>query len=189
MVLWVGRMVPVKGLDVLMEACQKVCHRGLAIGVCLVGDGPLRRVLEADRDARGLRDTVHFVGSCKHDCLPNWYRAADFAILTSWSEGMPNVLCESLACGTPFISTDVGGVAELAAGHPDWLVKPGSSDALADAIERGVKIGLSGPTQPRTIRWPESADALVRIFESLMDEPKKSALVSEATSCGTIASR
>jgi glycosyltransferase involved in cell wall biosynthesis len=188
MLLWVGRMVPVKGLDVLMEACQKVCHRGLAIGVYLVGDGPLRRVLEADRDARGLRDTVHFVGSCKHDSLPHWYHAADFAILTSCSEGMPNVLCESLACGTPFISTDIGGVAELAAGHPDWLVKPGSAEALADAIERGVTIGLSRPTQSQTIRWPESADALDRIFERLMDKPKNPALVSEATSYGTIAS-
>jgi teichuronic acid biosynthesis glycosyltransferase TuaC len=189
MLLLVGRMVPVKGLDVLMEACQKVCQRGLAIRAYLLGDGPLRRVLEADRDARGLQGVVHFVGSCKHDCLPAWYRAADLTLLTSWSEGMPNVLCESLACGTPFISTDVGGVAELAAGHPDWLVEPGNADALATAIERSLTCGLSRQTQPQTIRWPESADALIRIFERLMDEPKNPALVSEAISYGTIASR
>jgi glycosyltransferase involved in cell wall biosynthesis len=102
---------------------------------------------------------------------------------------MPNVLCESLACGTPFISTDVGGVAELAAGHPDWLVEPGNADALATAIERSLTCGLSRQTQPQTIRWPESADALIRIFERLMDEPKNPALVSEAISYGTIASR
>jgi len=188
MLLSVGRMAPVKGLDVLMEACQRVHQRGLAFRTYLVGDGPLRRVLEADRDARGLQGVVHFVGSCNHDCLPAWYRAADLTLLTSRSEGMPNVLRESFACGTPFIATDVGGVAELAAGHPDWLVEPGNADALAVAIERGLTCGLSRPTQPRTIRWPESADALGRIFERLIDEPKNPALVCEATSYGTIAS-
>jgi glycosyltransferase involved in cell wall biosynthesis len=177
MLLWVGRMVGVKGLDVLIKTCQKLCQRGVAIRAYLLGDGPLRRALEAERDALGLQGILHFVGSCKHDCLPAWYRSAELTLLTSRSEGMPNVLRESLACGTPFIATDVGGVAELAAGHPDWLVEPGNADALAAAIERGLTCGVSRPTETQTIRWPESADALVRIFERVMDEPKNPANV------------
>ena len=124
--LWVGRMVPVKGLDVLLAACAILHRKGAAFRLALVGDGPLRRSLEEQAATLGLGDTVMFAGSVAHGRLGDWYRAADLTVLPSRSEGVPNVLLESLACGTPFVASRVGGVPALAP-DPRALVPPGDA--------------------------------------------------------------
>lgn len=130
-VLWVGRMVPVKGLDVLVEAwprMQQAPHRPLLV---LVGEGEERVRLE--RQAQQLGVEVTFAGSVEHGALPDWYRAADLVVLPSRSEGIPNVLLEGLACGTPFVASDVGGVSELV--EPGCRAVPaGNPSALGDAL-------------------------------------------------------
>ena len=105
-VLWVGRMVPVKGLDVLLQAWEQVAVRGSTL--YLVGEGPLEASLRKRVESASLSSRVRFVGSVAHDALPDWYRAADLTVLPSHSEGTPNVLLESLACGTPFLASRVG---------------------------------------------------------------------------------
>jgi glycosyltransferase involved in cell wall biosynthesis len=77
---------------------------------------------------------VTFVGYVPHADLPDWYRAADLTVLPSRSEGIPNVLLESIACGTPFVASRVGGIPEVADPLVDRLVAPGDRDALASAI-------------------------------------------------------
>ncbi|MEP6591348.1 MAG: glycosyltransferase [Gemmatimonadota bacterium] len=130
-VLWVGRMVPVKGLDVLFDAWPVVTQQLSNPLLVLVGEGENRPALEAR--ARALGAEVRFVGPVAHAELPNWYRAADLIVLPSRSEGIPNVLLEGLACGTPFVASDVGGVAELL--QPGCLlVTPERPDALAAAV-------------------------------------------------------
>ncbi|HND52412.1 MAG TPA: glycosyltransferase, partial [Pirellulaceae bacterium] len=114
LILWVGRMVPVKGLDILLAACSQLKERVPDFQLLLVGDGPLRASLEAEVRQRGLTDHVRFIGSVDHDRLGPWFRAADLTVLPSRSEGIPNVLLESLACGTPFVASAVGGVPEIA---------------------------------------------------------------------------
>src|SRR5262249_30845781 len=73
MLLWVGRMVTVKGLDVLLQACAKLRADRLAFRLHLVGDGPLRQQLEADCQSKGLAEVVSFVGPVDHCQLPDWY--------------------------------------------------------------------------------------------------------------------
>jgi glycosyltransferase involved in cell wall biosynthesis len=167
--LWVGRMVPVKGLDVLLEACATLRGRGVDFRLCLVGDGPLRRSLESASHDRGLADVVSFVGPQPHDMLPDWYQAADLTVLPSRSEGVPNVLRESLACGTPVVASHVGGVAEVASGGSSQLVPPGDATALAEAIGRA----LAGPrpivrAAAGSAGWEESAESLMRVIRSLV---------------------
>ncbi len=131
--LWVGRMEPVKGLDVLLDAWGRLAATAPRPLLVLVGDGGERAALE--RRARAFGDSVRFVGPMPHDALPDWYRAADCVVLPSRSEGMPNVLLESLACGTPFVASDVGSVAELL--EPSSAVVPaGDAAALAAALDR-----------------------------------------------------
>jgi glycosyltransferase involved in cell wall biosynthesis len=166
--LWVGRMVPVKGLDLLLEACNALRKRVSRFSLFLIGDGPLRRKLQADVVAKGLSDCVRFVGTVPNDQLADWYRAADVTVLASHSEGIPNVLRESLACGTPFVSTRVGGVPELANGHPHRLVRRDAAD-LAAAIQEMLTLNKPlGQTQNQLPSWKESAKAFVNIVRPLV---------------------
>jgi glycosyltransferase involved in cell wall biosynthesis len=86
----------------------------------------------------GLAPNIRFIGTVDSTGLPDWYRAADLTVLSSHSEGIPNVLRESLACGTPYVATRVGGIAELCSDPAIRLVQPGNSPALAMAIEEGL---------------------------------------------------
>jgi glycosyltransferase involved in cell wall biosynthesis len=169
--LWVGRMVPVKRLDVLLRACEIVKNRQHYLRLHLVGDGPLRSAMERFVDARGLRDIVCFAGVIGHDALPDWYRAADLTLLTSSSEGVPNVLRESLACGTPFIASEVGGIPELGRELPNRLVPAGDPMALADAITAALDDPPCEDLPVCMSGWDESAQAVLRVLGALTGCP------------------
>ena len=79
----------------------------------LVGDGPLRSKLTQLVDELNLTHRVHFVGTVAQKSLPAFYNSAEVLILASAREGMPNVVLESLACGTPVIGTRIGGIPEV----------------------------------------------------------------------------
>jgi teichuronic acid biosynthesis glycosyltransferase TuaC len=175
MLLWVGRMVPVKGIDVLLKASSLLRDRGLGFRLYLVGDGPLRRPLESECRAQRLCEIVRFVGPVPHDELPNWYCAADVTVLPSRSEGVPNVLRESLACGTPFVASQVGGTAEIAQDPLNRLVPPGDHTALAEAIAQALAEGRR--PHFRAESWTESADRLACILEGVITAERDSLLL------------
>ncbi|MBC8114924.1 MAG: glycosyltransferase, partial [Candidatus Saccharimonas sp.] len=131
----VGRLVPVKGFQHLIEACSVLKARGRSLSCCILGDGPLMGELQAQIDRLGLRGTVELKGPQSQPELAEWYRAANMTVLSSLSEGVPNVLLESLACGTPFVATSVGGVPEIADQRHDRLVPAENPVAMADAID------------------------------------------------------
>jgi glycosyltransferase involved in cell wall biosynthesis len=140
--LWVGRMVPVKGLDVLLQACSILWARDIDFRLYLIGDGPLRKPLEAQAASLGLAGFVVFAGAQQNERLPDWYRAADLTVLPSRSEGIPNVLRESLACGTPFVASRVGGIPEIAHLEPHRLVPPEDAGQLAGALHECLSAPL-----------------------------------------------
>jgi glycosyltransferase involved in cell wall biosynthesis len=165
--VWVGGMVAVKGLDVLLDACARLRSGGTDFHLYLIGDGPLRHRLASRTAAEGLSGTVTFVGSLTPGRLPDWYRAADLTVLSSWSEGIPNVLRESLACGTPFVATRVGDVAEFCPEASGELVPPGDAPALAEAIRHalaghGVRPALSPAS------WDEYAQTVADLLQGLV---------------------
>lgn len=162
----IGSLIPVKGIDVLLEAMARLVVREPDVRLYLVGDGTGRRDLEKLTTKLGLERTVRFVGRVDQAGLPDWYRAADLSVLASRSEGVPNVLRESLACGIPFVATRVGGVSEIAAGTDCRLVPADDPGALADAIAAS----LAEPRGPLHVggllTWKQSTqqilDALMR---------------------------
>lgn len=169
MALWVGRMVPVKGLDVLLEAWSLLAVPLSGARLCLVGDGPRMASLRGQAARLGLGSVVSFVGSRPHAQLADWYRAADLTVLPSLSEGIPNVLLESLASGTPYVASDVGGVREIDAGPWCELVPPGQPASLAQALERGLRAGGRASLPPgHTLT--ESAAVVTGVLQRLVAE-------------------
>ncbi|MFM9964203.1 MAG: glycosyltransferase, partial [Planctomycetaceae bacterium] len=172
MLLWVGRMVDVKGLDTLIAAFDRVRERQPDLHLLLVGDGPLRASLQADVQRRGLTDHVTFAGAQSPAQLPDWYRAADLFVLSSKSEGLPNVLREAVACGRPFVSTDVGSVREIAQsddGSPfAELVPVGDEAAMSRAIERVLRpeyVAVARSVPSRS--WSDTAHELAALLSKL----------------------
>jgi teichuronic acid biosynthesis glycosyltransferase TuaC len=131
--LWVGKMVPVKGLDVLMDAWNDMRDRSPRPLLLLVGNGDEEKRIA--RAASHFPDSVRLVGEVEHTDLADWYRSADAVVLPSRSEGIPNVLLEALACGTPFVASAVGGVIELDDPASE-TVPPGDVAALSAALLR-----------------------------------------------------
>ncbi|MEW5983885.1 MAG: glycosyltransferase [Acidobacteriota bacterium] len=165
MFLWVGRMVPVKGLDVLLDGFATAVSGLPSPRLCLAGDGPLRDALARRVVGLGIADRVRFIGNVANNELPDWYRAADVTVLPSWSEGSPNVLLESIACGTPFMASAVGGVPEIADADLDVLVPPGDVNAWAAAIRRRASSTTEpGPARLRST-WDQQAQRLESVFQ------------------------
>jgi|TARA_B100001964_G_scaffold69644_1_gene78985 glycosyltransferase involved in cell wall biosynthesis len=137
MVLFVGLLVPVKGLDHLFDALQLL--HDLPLTCVLVGDGPLRADLESRLAGSELEGRVVFAGRRSATEIPKWMAAADVLVLPSLSEGRPNVVLEAQACALPVVATAVGGTPELVEdGVHGLLVPPGDSNALAGSLRRLV---------------------------------------------------
>ena len=186
-VLLVGNFVPVKGLDVLLDACALLVRDGLRFQCHLVGDGPLRTKLQKQVERLGLVERVVCQGSRPHQELPNWYRSADVVALTSHSEGVPNVLLEATACGTPYVASAVGGVPEIAHWGISQLVPPGDPRRLAIALREGLEGRMSGRrNQSFTRSFADAAGELSQLFEGIIagrDDEYKSCRVARVTEC------
>lgn len=136
LLLWVGRMDPIKGLDTLVDAVGRV-SKSHAVKLLLVGDGPLRGSLEAQVAARGLTSVVEFLGQ-RSDVF-RLIRTADLFVFPSRTEGMPNALLEAMAGGLPVVTTDVPGCRDLVTdGVTGRLVPPNDPARLSAAIAEAI---------------------------------------------------
>jgi glycosyltransferase involved in cell wall biosynthesis len=181
MLLWVGHMVPVKGLEVLIDACADTAGR-TRCHLYLVGDGALSHALQRRCAKLGITKQVTFVGYVPHSDLADWYTAADLTVLPSHSEGVPNVLLESIASGTPFVATRVGGIAEIADPVLDRLVAPGDPAALADAIVDALS--MPQPAERRALSTRTVADAatqMLEVLESTVRAHRQAGAIDEAS--------
>lgn len=142
--LGVGRLVPKKGFDVLVEACAILKRRGFHVETVIVGEhGEHEADLRKQIAVNGLKDCVRFTGPLEQAFLYAEYQNADIFCLpcrvldNGDRDGLPNVLMEAMACGLPVITTPVSGIPEIIKdGHNGALVPPNDAEALANAIQR-----------------------------------------------------
>lgn len=142
LVLWVGRLDPVKGLDKLLQAFRLLVETGgqpesarSDAHLLLAGDGPLHPELARQIEQLELQARVHLLGA--RDDVPSLLEAADVFVFPSRTEGLPNALLEAMAAGCPIVTTDAPGCRDLIEHERTGLVVPyGDTKALATAIRR-----------------------------------------------------
>jgi glycogen(starch) synthase len=134
-VLFVGSLIPRKGLPFLVEAAEKIAKKYSGTKFVIVGEGPLKNQLLSNLATANLSGNFKFLGNVKGDMLPALYNCADVFALPSIQEGQGIVLLEAQASARPVVAFDVGGVNEAVRnGETGLLVKRGSSEELADAL-------------------------------------------------------
>lgn len=136
LVVYVGRLVPEKGLRELADAAQAMAAGDPGLHLALVGEGPMRTELETRLVPLGTH--VRFAGAQGPQTVAQWMAAADVVTLPSYSEGHPNVLVEALACGRPVVATPVGGIPEVVDDTCGLLVPVRDAAALADGLRQAL---------------------------------------------------
>jgi len=145
----VGRLDPIKGHPVFLEAARILAAKRADLVFVCVGDGPepYRRQLRRLGAELGLGERLIWAGSRAYGDMPDVYNALDLLCLASHSEGLGNVIGEAMACGVPCVATRVGGVPEVIGGL-GITVPPGDPAALA----RGVLAALRANPRPDELR-------------------------------------
>jgi glycosyltransferase involved in cell wall biosynthesis len=169
---YVGRLVPIKRVDLALRALAEARALGAPARLVIVGDGPLRRDLEQLAGELGVSPYVRFLGYRRD--LESIAAATDVGLLCSASEGTPVSLIELAAGGRPLLATDAGGVREVVAEGTGVVVPPRDHRALASAIVRlaadeDLRARL-GTNAREHVRARFGAQRLVRDIEELYDE-------------------
>lgn len=163
LILCVGALIPRKGQALLIAALPDLPDATLM----LAGHGGSEADYRALASPLGVADRVRFMGSVPHDDLPALFAAADVMALVSASEGLANAWVEALACGTPIVASDVGGIRELIKTAEAGRIVELNPGAIAAAISEL----LANPPAPdavaasvRAFSWDENARQLAAFF-------------------------
>lgn len=179
-----------KGQHAVIESLPDLLRHHPDLLYVLVGAGhkgdSFAHDLRALVDRRGLGEHVRFVGTRPHAELRPWFAAADLFVLLTRSEGWPNVILESLACGLPVVATRVGGVPEIAREGIDGLLVPyADAPAFRDAV---LKALASEWDRDAIVRYAETLD-WDEVVDHAYDELSAAASTRASTSPTTTASK
>src|SRR6266511_332935 len=139
----VGRLVPFKGFDDLIDACAELARHRIDFVCDIIGDGPLRETLQAKIEQLDLSSRVNLLGSLSQGAVLEKLQAADIFALASTTDAQgatdvfPTVILEAMASARTVVSTRLAGIPELVVdGQTGMLAPPGDSPALAQALEQ-----------------------------------------------------
>lgn len=171
--LFVGNLIPVKGLKFLFQALTQICKKQSSIKLVIIGGGELETSLKKLAQALRIETNIIWAGRKPHAEIPLWMSAANFLVLPSLSEGYPMVALESLACGTPVIASRVGGIPEILV-SPDFgvMVPSRDSEALAQAILDAVDKNWDPPklvAYARANTWTERAQKFLQVYQNVLE--------------------
>jgi glycosyltransferase involved in cell wall biosynthesis len=170
MILSVGNLTPNKGFDLLIRSFAALTARReyKDLQLSIVGDGLIREELKKLIYNFRLEDRIRLVGAVPHEQLHLWYGAANLFCLASAREGWPNVILESLACGTPVVATSVGGIPEIIRSATVGVLVDRDERALTEAIGGALRRDWSEQTlveYARNHTWDRTAQDILQVLE------------------------
>ena len=173
-----GRLVPVKGFDLLVAALRPLADAVPTSRLVLIGDGPQRDELHAAARDLGVGGRLLITGITPD--IADWLAAADVLAAPSRNEGMGRAIVEAMALGLPVIGAEVGGIpAVIADGETGWLVAPGDSLALAAALIElardeplRIKLGTAAVTRAEAFSTDVAHAAMRAIYDELVRDKR-----------------
>jgi D-inositol-3-phosphate glycosyltransferase len=192
MLLYVGRIEPLKGLDTLIEAIAIMRREGFEdCPICLsiiggdpqVSDEEMSAEMTRLQDLRedlDLEDMVTFLGKRSQDTLPYYYSASEAVVMPSHYESFGIVALEAMACGTPVVASQVGGLAFLVQdGVTGFTVPVDEPRALADCLKELIKnpglrdkMGRQAADFAQGYGWDRIAKRIVEVYEEVVGQPE-----------------
>ncbi|MSP13647.1 MAG: glycosyltransferase family 1 protein [Chloroflexi bacterium] len=188
LILFVGRIEPLKGIDTLIEAVAILARSNPSLAtnttLCIVGgdvsddlsrlDEEMRR-LHVLRSSLGLEEMITFAGAQSQESLPCYYSASDVVVVPSHYESFGMVAVEAMACGAPVIASDVGGLSYIIEdGKTGYLVPDRDPEALAQRLQllltnpaRRDVMSIQAATQARRYSWSNIASEIVDLYEQV----------------------
>jgi D-inositol-3-phosphate glycosyltransferase len=187
MLLFVGRIEPLKGVDTLIQAIALMRQRGGHVCLAVIGGDPntspeaqsaeMARLKDL-RQAAGVTDLVTFLGKRGQDTLPYYYAAAEAVVVPSHYESFGMVALEAMACGTPVVASQVGGLAFLVQdGVTGFTVPVDEPAALADRLLRllndpalRARLGAQALQVAREYAWENIAAKMIALYGQALTE-------------------
>jgi len=191
MTLFVGRIEPLKGLETLLRAIAIMWNKGILTDcphyLAIIGGEPdasaehmnaeMARLQALAREL-GISEIVLFLGKRGQDTLPYYYSAAQVLVMPSHYESFGMVALEAMACGTPVVASQVGGLAYLVQdGVTGYVVPDGNPEALADRLGALIqdpqlrrKMGQAASAAARDYAWPVIGEQVMRLYQEMLVE-------------------
>jgi len=182
--LFVGRIEPLKGIDTLIEALAILRQKGIQVCLSVIGGNPdndsetpdaeMRR-LQSMREQYGLTDLITFIGKRGQDTLPYYYSAAVAVVVPSHYESFGMVALEAMACGTPVVASQVGGLAFLVQdGVTGYTVPVDEPQAMAERLmillqdpQLRLQMGRQAADFAKLYGWEKITKQMIAIYEEV----------------------
>jgi len=168
-VLAVGNLVALKRHNLMVEALAQLT----GVDLVIVGEGAARAAIENLARKRGVADRVRLPGRVPQGRLPEFYSAADLLLLVSTHEGWPNVLLESMACGTPVVVSEIAGITDIVASVDAGRIV---GDVTPRRLATAIRELLAAPPSRAAIRayaeqfdWQSTTDGQIALFREVLD--------------------
>lgn len=181
-ILFVGRLLALKGVDILLEAIPEINEKTNNECTFIFAGPGHTRYLQKIKKMKGESHCI-LLGPLPHDDIIQLIKNAELMVLPSFTENTPFVLLESMACGVPIISTDVGGIPEIIQNMYDGiLIKPGLSKTLANSIINLLEnkqlqksiVQNAKETIRKKFSWSVNLDKILKIYTEALNTNKLS---------------
>jgi glycosyltransferase involved in cell wall biosynthesis len=181
--VFVGRLVPYKGADILLEATAPSLRAG-DLELCIIGDGPQRHCLAEMAEKLGIAGKVRFEGWIPHAKIQEKLRSFDFLVLPSIREFGGGVVVEAMALGVTPIVADYGGPAELVDETTGFRIPFTDKNSLVEGLRFAIddiirspeilnKLGFAAHQKAiKELSWDAKAKQILRVYRAVLAETR-----------------